>query len=125
MIPLPDLAVAYELHVARVPWKRIARGMGIDWVVLKSAVEGVMRNGTRRYSSGYKAQPGRRPVYPLALIRNAHTLRQQGLGWAKVAEALNADPQKLRTAHQYAVRKGLVVDQRQKGNVGRSRRSAS
>lgn len=105
---ITDLALAYELRQEGCSWKRIAQGVGGDWLALKNAVEGVMRHGIAKHLSGYAVQSGRRPVFTMEQIRLAHAQRAAGRSWIATAAALGVDPERLRRAHRYALNAKLI-----------------
>lgn len=100
---LADLALAYELRVWGCCWKRIAQGLGGDARLICAQVSHLVNNGIRKGLDGYERQPGRRAVYNLELIHKADDLRRRGWSWEGVGRELDADPERLRRAHHYAV----------------------
>lgn len=105
---LDEIALAYELRQGGCCWKRIAQGLGIDTPKIKSAVEHAVKFGIKKGLDGYPRQSGRAATFSINVIRAAARLRGEGKDWSAVGAVLNADPHKLKCAHQYAKCKGMI-----------------
>lgn len=105
---LEELALAYELRQEGCCWKRIAQGLGCDPILVAAQVYHLVNFGIKKGLDGYERLPGRKAVYDMDTIRKADQMRCKGSSWEGTARELDADPQKLRTSHNYAVRRGLI-----------------
>lgn len=105
-----DLALAYELRQTGMCWKRIAQGFDDDDRALRCAVWNCVRIGVTKWENGYARQAGRPPVIHLDVIKAAHRMKKNSkLAWRVIAEHLGVDSEKLRMAHQYANKTGLLA----------------
>ena len=105
-----DLALAYELRQTGMCWKRIAQGFDGDAHGLSAAVWHCIQFGITKWENGYERQAGRPPVIHLDTIKSAHRMKTNSkLSWRVIAEHLGVDSEKLRMAHQYANKAGLLA----------------
>jgi len=105
---LDDLALAYELRQEGCSWKRIAQGLGGDALLIAKQISHLKLNGITKGLDGYGRGAGRPSGFSLDLIRKVHDMHQRGSTWPGIGRELDADPERLRKAYQYALIKKLI-----------------
>jgi hypothetical protein len=105
---LDELALAYELRQEGCCWKRIAQGLGGDPKLIAAQVSHLVCNGISKGLDGYDRKPGKPASFPLATVQKADDMRRRGSSWEGAGRELDADPERLRKAHRYALNHGLI-----------------
>lgn len=108
-LTLADIALAYELREEGCCWKRIASGLGCGEIEIKEAVGHAVRHGIRKGLDGYARISGRAAGLDIRVIKSADQMRKTTkFSWRAVGNALSVDPERLRMAHRYAAKAGLL-----------------
>lgn len=94
--PIEELALAYELRQEGCCWKRIAQGLGCDWVQLKDRI--------RNAELGGLVDP--RIKLPQEALQGAHIMRTNSrLSWAAIGRYYGTSASCMRAAYHRRYKK--------------------